>query len=79
MFEKFKLKKKIKSLKNEITAVELKRVRSQAALVEAILTHASPDDNDVDYFNKFTIEINRLSDQLKDAQHELDKLTGKKA
>lgn len=78
MFTKIKLKMQINSLKKEIEIVEQKRVRSQAALVEAILTNTSPDDTDVDYFNKFTLEINRLRDKLKDDQQRLGNMKTKK-
>lgn len=73
MFEKSKLKKQIKKAKSNIEMLEKKRTRSQAALVEAILTQKTPDDSDVEYFNRFTelIEAERnkmhtLMKQLED-------------
>lgn len=69
MFEKIKLKKQIKNAKNNIETLEKKRTRSQAALVEAILTQKTPDDADVEYFNHFTelieTERNRMHDLIK--------------
>ena len=57
MFAKSKLKKEIKSCKEKIELLEHKRNRSQAALLDAILNHKDPDDEDVDYFNQFTVQI----------------------
>lgn len=63
MREKRILNKKIAQCKANIEELEQKRSRSQAALITAILSNTSPDDEDVEYFNKFTAEI--------DAQREL--------
>jgi len=68
MFEKYKIKRKIKKLSNSIREIEEKRYRSQAALVEAILTHNTPDDEDVDYFNKFTAEITNYRNEIHSLQ-----------
>ena len=51
------MKKAIKLSKDRIAEIEQKRTRSQAALVEAILSHTDPDDRDVDFFNQFTAQI----------------------
>jgi len=64
MFEKCKIKRKIKRYQKMIESVEKKRIRSQAALVEAILTNSVPSDEDVDYFNKHTAVINDLRNQM---------------
>ena len=69
MFEKSKLKKEIKKAKSNIEMLEKKRTRSQAALVEAILTQQSPDDSDVEYFNRFT----ELIEAERKKMHELEK------
>ena len=66
MFEKAKLKKDIKRCKAKINFIESKRVRSQAALVEAILTHATPKDEDVEFFNKYTEQIELERKRLHD-------------
>ena len=69
MFERSKLKKQIKKAKSNIEMLEKKRTRSQAALVEAILTQTTPDDSDVEYFNRFTelieAERNRMHALMK--------------
>ena len=54
MFEKARIKKQIKRAKKNIEMLEKKRTRSQAALVTAILSQKTPDDADVEYFNRFT-------------------------
>ena len=68
MFEKLKMKKQIKVIRQRITFLEQKRARSQAALVDAILKQVDPNDEDVEYFNQFTGEIERLRADM----HELE-------
>lgn len=77
MFEKSKLKKEIKKSIERINFLEQKRVRSQAALVEAILKNTQPNDDDVDYFNQFTEKIDAERENLKRLQNELEELTNK--
>ena len=74
MFEKLRLKRKIKRCKKEIAHVEQKRSRSQAALVEAILTNTSPADEDTDYFNRYTAEIEQIRNNLHELEFRLQKL-----
>lgn len=78
MFNKRKMKQKIERYRKDILAIENKRNRSQAALVEAILTHSDPDDADVDYFNKYTDEINTLRDAKQRLEQEFEARYGKK-
>lgn len=75
MFKKMKLNKAIKNSKERIAMLEQKRSRSQAALVEAILTNTEPNDADVDYFNQFTAQIEEERDHLHSLMKELDALT----
>ncbi len=74
MFEKWKLNKKINQCKKTIAEIEKRRIRSQAALVEAILTNSVPNDEDVDYFNTFTAQINAVRDEMQNYQKQLDAL-----
>lgn len=74
MLEKFKLKKKIRLYRQQIELLEKKRNRSQAALVEAILTQTSPSDVDVDYFNNYTRQINELRDLMHEFQQKFENL-----
>lgn len=77
MFEKFKLKKQIEECKKNIAVLEQKRTRSQAALLEAILKNATPNDQDVDFFNQFTEKIENERNRMHQFMSELDKLTKK--
>lgn len=72
MFEKVKLKGKIKKLSKQIEMIEQRRARSQGALVEAILKHTTPRDEDVDYFNRYTEEIEGLRTEMHEMQKKLD-------
>ena len=74
MFEKAKLKKAIKRSKERIEAIEQRRTRSQAALVEAILRHTEPNDKDVDFFNQFTEQIEEERANLHRLMKRLDDL-----
>ncbi len=72
--EKRKIKRRIEYYKNEIELIEKKRFRSQSALVDAILTHKVPKDEDVDYFNSYTSQIDSLRELLRQLQDELKNL-----
>ena len=74
MFRKAKLRRNIKRLQREIELLEHKRERSQAALIEAILTQTSPSDTDADYFNRFTQQIESNRARIQKLQEELDTL-----
>lgn len=74
MFKKMQLRHAIKKSKRIILALEQKRSRSQAALVEAILTHTTPQDTDVDFFNMYTERINAERDKMHRLTDELNKL-----
>lgn len=52
--EKRKLKKEIKVCMQTIEEIERKRSRSQSALVQAVLLQETPEENDVEWFNKYT-------------------------
>lgn len=68
MFEKFTLKRGIKKYKKKIEEIEKKRIRSQAALINAILSNTTPDDTDVDYFNRYTAEIEELRSKMQELE-----------
>ncbi len=74
MFRKIKLKKQIRACIREINLLEQRRSRSQAALVSAILTGTTPADDDVDYFNRYTAQINETRDRLHQLQQEYETL-----
>ena len=71
MFEKIKIRKQIKVIRHRIAFLEQKRARSQAALVDAILKKVDPNDEDVEYFNQFTGEIERLRTEMHELEAEL--------
>lgn len=73
MFKKFKTKRKMRRIVRNIEGLERRRSRSQAALVEAILTSTTPNDADVDYFNLYTGRINELRKRLAEVKKELEK------
>ena len=75
MFKKMKLKKEIEQSKQKIAELEQKRARSQAALVEAILLKTEPKDDDVDFFNKFTEQIEEERQRMHELMKELDALS----
>lgn len=74
MFHKIKLKKQIRACIRQINLLEQRRSRSQAALVSAILTGTTPADDDVDYFNRYTAQINETRDRLHQLQQEYEAL-----
>ena len=72
MFLKMKLRKQIKQAKKNIEELEQKRSRSQAALVSALLKNEVPNDEDVDYFNRFTEKIDAERDRMHVLMEEYD-------
>ena len=74
MFRKVKLKKQIRACIREINILEQRRSRSQAAVRSAILTGTTPADDDVDYFNRYTAQINETRDRLHQLQQEYETL-----
>lgn len=71
MFEKRKLKAELERQIEYIETLEKKRYRSQSKLVEAILKQDTPSDEDVDYFNKYTEQIDEVREKIQDLQRQL--------
>ncbi len=65
MLKKLRSKIEVRKIVKRIEELEKKRYRSQSALVEAILKHEIPDDEDVEYFNNYTAEIDRLRREIR--------------
>ena len=61
MFRKLALKKAIKDSEKEIESLEKKRMRSQSALMETMVTGEKPSKQDEEYFKLYTslIEMER--------------------
>lgn len=74
MFEKFKIRRKIRKLKIQIEELEKKRSRSQSALVDAILSNSVPQDQDVDYFNRYSERINSDRERIRALQKQLKEM-----
>ncbi|MCR5143126.1 MAG: hypothetical protein K6C68_11495 [Ruminococcus sp.] len=74
MSEKSKLKKEIKICRQTIEEIERKRSRSQSALVQAVLLQEEPDENDVEWFNKYTGEITACRNHMIELQKKLNSL-----
>lgn len=72
--EKQKLKKEIKLCLQTINEIERRRARSQSALVQAILLHQTTNDDDVEWFNKYTAEITACRKHMSELQKKLDSL-----
>ncbi len=72
--EKRKVKKEIKICLQTIAEIERRRNRSQAALLQAILMHQPPENDDVEWFNKYTGEIAACRKCLEELQKQLDSL-----
>lgn len=74
MNEKRKLKREIKICKQTIEEIERKRSRSQSALVQAVLLQEEPNENDVEWFNKYTGEITACRNHMIELQKKLNSL-----
>lgn len=75
---KREIAKEINMLEQEIKILEEKRSRSQAVIIEALLSHIMPDETDVAYFRAFTQQINLKRERIAKLTEELEKLLNKK-
>ena len=75
MLKKSKLKKEINACRKKIQMLEQKRTRSQAALVYALLNHTTPNDSDIEYFNKFTVEMENERVHMHELMAELENMS----
>lgn len=72
MSERRKTAKEIMILKEEIQQLEIKRSRSQSALLTALISRQQPDPDDVKFFTAFSSEIDFKREQLKKLISTLD-------
>lgn len=72
MMSRSKLAKEIHALEEEIKILEIKRSRSQASIIEALLSRTNPTDDDVQFFRTFTAEIEVKREQLQKLTKQLE-------
>ena len=68
------LRKAIEDSQKEIELLEKKRIRSQAALILALIEKQEPDPADVKYFKSYTALIEHERENWQRFQNQLDKL-----
>ncbi|MCM1367553.1 MAG: hypothetical protein NC184_01905 [Roseburia sp.] len=74
MSKKREIAKELRLIEEEIKSLEIKRSRSQAALIEALISKTEPNTDDIAYFRAFTAQIDVKRDQLKKKTRELEDL-----
>lgn len=72
MGSRSKILKEIHALEEEIKILEIKRSRSIAVILEALISRVQPNDDDVQFFRTFTAEIEVKREQLQRLQRQLD-------
>ena len=58
------MSKEIEVLENEIRELEVKRMRSMSALVEALISHTEPDAVELQFFRTFSSEIENRRNKI---------------
>ena len=76
--KKRQIKKAIEDLEREIEALELKRERSQTAVMRAMLSGTEAPHEDKEYFIMFSTLIENERQNLRELYAELDALENKK-
>ncbi|MDE6029840.1 MAG: hypothetical protein K2F90_05950 [Clostridiales bacterium] len=71
---KKELSKEIKSLEEEIKQLEIKRSRSQASIIDSLITKQDPDEQDVQFFRTYSAEIELKREQLAKLNRKLETL-----
>ena len=74
MSKKRELKKAIEECSQEIEMLELKRMRSQSALLDAILEKEEPLEEDREYYRVYSALIRQEREKLFALREELAKL-----
>lgn len=74
MSKKSELAKEIRLAEEDIRELELKRSRSLAALVGAIIDNSAPAEADVAYFKAFTAQIDSKRTHLQKLTKELEQI-----
>jgi len=74
MSKRNSIAKEIHALEEEIRLLEIKRSRSQASLIEALISKGTPDDTDMQFFRTFTADIEIKREQLQKLTKQLEGL-----
>lgn len=74
MSKKKEIAKEIHILEEEIKLLEVKRSRSQAALIEALISRQVPDEEEMQFFRTFTADIEVKREQLLKLMKQLEQL-----
>ena len=68
------LAKEIGVLENEMSELESKRVRSMAALMEALISRRDPNEFEMQFFRQYSAEIEIKREKLIELNEKLKKL-----
>ena len=68
------LAKEIHYLEEEIKILEIKRSRSQAALIESRISQQQPDESEMQFFRTFTADIDVKRERMLALMEQLEKL-----
>ncbi len=71
MSKKSELKNQIRDCELEIESLEQKRMRSQSALLRAVLSNTQPDPTEVEFFRVFSDLIDQQRERLAELNKEL--------
>ena len=72
MLQRNKIAKEIHALEEEIKILEIKRSRSIAVILEALISRTTPNDEDVQYFRTFTAETEIKREQRQKLTRQLE-------
>lgn len=64
MSMKKEIARQIQIIEAEIKELEIKRSRSQAALIEALISRRTPEESEMRFFRQYTADIEVKRDQL---------------
>lgn len=68
------LLKEIQLLEDEIKTLEIKRSRSQACLIEALISRVDPDEQEAQFFRTYSAEIEVKRERLVNLTRQLERL-----
>lgn len=71
---KKELAKEIRSLEEEIKQLEIKRSRSQASIIDSLISKQDPEEQDVQFFRTYSAEIELKREQLAKLNRKLETL-----